>query len=299
MDTVRIFVNRGFVPSLEEVRGFLIGGPVPGDGLESYIATCGDLFLEDGLVCPTGQDALVSKSILRRKSNDHASEKYLEIAKEFAAELASYCPFVRTIALCGSLATGGFSEEDDVDLNIITEDDSRYITYLMANLLGLRYSLQLRDKPRDSLHNMPILPKVICLNVVIEEGWAVPFERQDEQMAFELLLSRPLYGVTYFRELLKVNSWLNSYFPQIYETKHEEEIAHSRSLLGSLLRLFCRPRKARRALDALCKALSWIFYSYVHWSRRNDPEAMARIEFIKRVKEPYEVFQEGRSSLRH
>ncbi len=262
------------------------------DGLESYIAACENLFVEGGLVCLRSHRSLLRKSVRRRQSNLLVSDRYLGVAREFAAELASLCPFVKAIAVCGSLATGGFSEEDDIDFNIVTEDGARYITYLMANLLGLRYSFRMRGKPTDRLHQMPLFPKVICVNVIVEESWATPFVRQDEQMAFELLLSRPLHGAEYFRKLLASNSWLSSYFPQIYRKAQGEEVTPANTLLKSALRLCCRPRLIRRLVDTVCRAISWAFYQYVHWSRRGDPEAVERIEFIRRVKEPYEVFQD-------
>jgi predicted nucleotidyltransferase len=261
--------------------------------LESELVGYDEIRLEEGLICLRGHENLLDRSLERKRSNARLRDTYLSIAREYAAELASLCPFVRTIALCGSLATGGFSEEDDIDLNIITEDGCRYITYLMANLLGLKYSIRLRKKPVDRLHRMPLVPKVICVNVIVEESWTRPFSRQDEQMAFELLVSRPLYGAGYFREMLLSNRWLSSFFPQAYRESEElSEVSTRGTLLASLLRTVCSLRPMRGLLERLSKMISWAFYKFVHWTRRRDPEARERIEFIKRVKEPYEVFQD-------
>ncbi|MFQ5837980.1 MAG: nucleotidyltransferase domain-containing protein [Thermoplasmata archaeon] len=244
------------------------------------------------MVCLKGYEDLLEKSIQRRRSDAELRERYLGIARKYASELATICPFVKTIALCGSLATGGFSEEDDIDLNIITEDGSRYITYLAANLLGLKYSLGLRGKPVDRLHRMPLLPKVICVNLIVEEAWTKPFARQDEQMAFELLVSRPFYGAEYFRRMLESNLWLNLFFPQIYQNEVGQEVRAAKTPFQRALRGVCRSRHIRLLLDRICRMISWALYEYVHWTRRKDQEASERVSYIKRVKEPYEVFQD-------
>lgn len=286
-------VNRGFVPSLCELAQLMLGGSVDPEVLRTRLEDSNRLLLMDGLVYPPGQEELFDHSLQRKRSYVALRDRYTAIAREFAADLASYCPFVKTIALCGSLATGGFSEEDDIDLNIVTEDGRRYVTYLLANLLGLKYSLRLRHKPADRLHRLPLLPKVICVNVIVEEAWTRPFARQDEQMAFELMVSRPLFGQEYFRRMMAANEWVRSFFPQAFEAWDGWREAETRpTLLAAILRALFSRRGLGAALEKASKMVSRAFYEFVHWTRRKDPEAVARIEFIKRVKEPYEVFQD-------
>lgn len=292
LSTIRMFHDRGYVPTVTEVESFLLGGSVPRERLVRVVREIPEIFRENGHVCLKGHENLLDKTFRRRQSNHTDSAFYWSIAREFASDLGAYCPFVKTIAVSGSLATGGFSEEDDVDFNIITEEGARYTTYLMANLLGVKYSLKLRGKPTDALHSMPLLPKVICVNVILEECVTRPFRRQDEQMAFELVQSRPIFGVDYFRKLLASNPWLATYFPQEREDGFVHEVDPRHTLVKSALRILLGRPLLLRFVEGIARTVSWILYEYVHWTRRGEPEALERIEFIKRVKHPYEVFQD-------
>src|SRR5574341_1566110 len=46
-----------------------------------------------------------------------------------------------------SMASGGFSEDDDIDFNIFTERGCKYTMYLLGILLSMKYSVKHRENP--------------------------------------------------------------------------------------------------------------------------------------------------------
>ncbi len=144
----------------------------------------------------------------------------------------------------------------------------------------------------------PFLPKVTCINVVWPGDETVPFARQDEGLAFELARCLPLRGIARFRAMLESNPWIEEYFPQLYGRVWAEEPPREPTAAGRFLAAIGRHPRALRFLEALSFGVSWILYRFVQGSRRGDPEAEERMEFLRRVKYPYEVFQERQEAAR-
>ena len=107
--------------------------------------------------------------------------------------------------MAGSLASGGFRASDDVDLNLIVDDGHRHLAYVMVNLLGLLHALGHRAKPVDDLTRRPLAPRLMTANLILERSQCHPLERQDEDMAYELLVAEPVYGIDTLNEVLEHN----------------------------------------------------------------------------------------------
>lgn len=291
--TLRLFSRWGHAATVSGLAASLLGGPVEPPELRHVLQGMEDVALRGDLVGLSGEEDLLAKTDRRRQAHADLEATYLQVAEEFCHDLVSWCPFVQSVALTGSLASGGFAEGDDVDFDLLVERETKYICYLLGNLLGLKYAWRFRRREVNGHHSTPLLPKITCLNVVWPEDEARPFARRDEAMAFELLRCQPLMGVEHFAEVLDANPWLREYFPQVYERSWEEVVPNGAThpvgkLLGSLRRF---PR-ALDVLEAVSRSLSWALYRFVQWSRRNDDEAVRRMEFLRDVKYPYEVFQD-------
>src|SRR5205807_6401717 len=85
----------------------------------------------------------------------------------------------------------------------------------MVNVLGLAHALAHRAKPVDDLTRRPLAPRLMTANLILERSQLFPLARQDESMAFELLMSEPVYGVDVFREAIDRNPVLVEHFPQL------------------------------------------------------------------------------------
>jgi hypothetical protein len=198
--------------------------------------------------------------------------------------LVELCPFVVSVSIAGSLASGGFLETDDVDLNLVVEDGRRHLAYVAANLLGYGHALRFRGKPVDASTRRPLAPRLMTLNLVLERWQCFPLARQDEDMAFELLQSEPLFGAAFLCQAVKANRGLTEAFPQLAGKTARDRVTPRRRLPRALF-----PRLLDRPAEALGKA-AW---RYMQWTRRRSPEALARVAFVRRTMRPYTLFPDA------
>ena len=136
----------------------------------------------------------------------------------------------------------------------------------------------------DDLTRRPVAPRLMTVNLVLERSQCRPLARQDEDMAFELLMSEPVFGLEAFEELLEHNPALVDHFPQL---------AHKPAPL-----LIATPRRLSRRLypallDRPAQHLGRSAWRYMQWTRRHHPEALARVAFVRATMRPYTLFDEA------
>lgn len=291
--TLRLFSRWGHAVDVRGLAESLLGGPVEHHTLRDVLDGMKGVALHGDLVSLRGEEDLLAKTERRLRAHAELETLYVKVAEEFCHELRSWCPFVRSVALTGSLASGGFADGDDIDFDLFVDPGTKYICYLMGNLLGLKYAWRFRHREVDGHHSTPLIPKITCLNVVWPEDEARPFARRDEDLAYELLRCQPLFGVERFAEVLDANPWLREYFPQLYEQSWQETVPNGTPHpVGNLLDSLRRFPRALRTLEAASRSISWALYRLVQWTRRHDDEAVRRMEYLRDVKYPYEVFQD-------
>jgi len=291
--TLRIANRWGYGLAGDDVARLLYGGPVDAPDVLSALASSRAIVFRDGIATLSGREDLIEKGLSRRRSNNGLASLYFGIAEDFARDLLRHSPFVRAIAVCGSTASGGLEAGDDVDFNLFAEDGTKYIVYLMAVLLGVKYSLLNRRRFGRGTSLLGILRKVTCVNVVFMESHARPFVRQDAFLAFELLRSIPIAGTMDFARTLESNPWLRIHFPQIFNRVFADRVGpQPHSLLGKVQRGIAASPRGRRLLDGACRRIAAAIHRVVRLARERDPEAMARLAFLRRVKFPYDVFQD-------
>ena len=215
----------------------------------------------------------------------HAGD-YIAMTQRFVRALVAWAPFIRSVWIAGSLASGGFRESDDVDLNLVVDDGHRHLAYVAVNALGVLHALGHRSKPVDDLTRRPVAPRLMTANLILERSQLAPLARQDEGMAFELLVSEPVFGVDLFREIVDRNPALLDHFPQLAEK-------------GAPLAIEPAPRaQAPRwlypaALDGAARALGQMAWRYMQWTRRHRPDALARVAFVRETMRPYTLFDDA------
>ena len=291
-ETLRLMHRWGYAPRIEVLSEQLLGGPTTAEHLNRELEARPDLVVQDGFVSLKGYADLIRKSRRRIDSHQGLQAGALTIARDFARDLASSCPMVDCIALSGSLASGGYGPQDDIDFDLFVQPGTKYICYLLAHLVGLRFSWRYRHLRLDEVHRTPLFPKITCVNVVWPEDQAKPFVRRDENMAFELLRCEPLYGAQAFKSALESNLWVRDYFPQAYGREWPTQAKAPPNITGRILEGVRRSPKMLRWLDGTSRKIAWMLYRYVQRSRRSSPRAVARMEFLRQVKFPYEVFQD-------
>jgi len=291
-ETLHLMHDWGYAPTLPVLARDLLGGEVSTDSLEEALRSPQEFQLKDGLVALPGYEFLLDPSKRRQTSNRILNGRARAIAESFAEKLAFLCPYVQCVALSGSVASGGYRPGDDIDFDLIVQSGTKYVCYLAANLIGLRYSWRFRKAKVTGLQRTPFLPKIICINVVWTEDQSRPFLRQDAGMAFELLRCQPLVGADIFGDVLASNAWLSEFFPQLLRRSWLDSVERRSSRIARLLGYIGERPWARRLLNRACRILAWIPYTFVQVSRKGDASARERMEFLRTVKYPYEVFQD-------
>lgn len=155
----------------------------------------------------------VTQSTSSRLEREQMSAAKLDSASRFARLLQRSVPFIRTVAVTGSVAYGSADRWDDIDLFIVTKRNRLWLTALMTLLL-VRLNKLLRLRPS---HLSPF-----CLSYVHDEsGFAKESQmnRTNPLFARELLKAKPIAGADEYRKLLENNDWVRSFYSTPYAAK--------------------------------------------------------------------------------
>ncbi len=144
--TLHLADRRGYGMCLLHISKMLIYGEAEEEQAKLMLSSMPLVSLQNGIYCLRGSENLLSETRRRLLCNGVIVERYESEAVLFSTEYASLCPFIKCIAIAGSMASGGFSEEDDIDINIFTERGCKYTAYLLGILLSLKYSVKHRRK---------------------------------------------------------------------------------------------------------------------------------------------------------
>jgi hypothetical protein len=279
--TVALLRRRGYAVSPARLGELCLGGAISESEAQWTAAADPELTIAEGLVVEHDALAQAGSISVRARSHKDESPAYFRMTVGFVRALVALAPFIRHVSIAGSLASGGFRASDDVDLNLIVDDGHRHLAYVAVNLLGLLHAMRHRSKPVDDLTRRPIAPRLMTANLILERSQCLPLQRQDEDMAFELLVSEPVFGLDAMRELLDANRPLLEHFPQLAEKQ-------PRVLVDAWKRApsFLYPS----ALDVPAEWLGNAAWAYMQWTRRNRPDALARVAFVRATMRPYTLF---------
>ena len=282
--TVALLGRRGYAVTPSRLAELCLGGPVSADDVRWAVAASPDLAIAEDLVVE--REAVVRAAAIRHRSLGHESQSspYIELTLAFVRTLVAAAPFVRSVSIAGSLASGGFRASDDVDLNLIVDDGHRHLAYVVVNFLGLLQAMRHRGKPVDDLTRRPIAPRLMTANLILERSQCRPLARQDEDMAFELMVGEPVFGLDSLREVVERNPALLVHFPQLESRPAPLLVDAPRRRLPSAL--------YPRWLDAPARAFGESAWRYMQWTRRNHPEALARVAYVRSTMRPYTLFDE-------
>jgi hypothetical protein len=279
--TAAILERRGYAVTPARLGELCLGGPLSEQKVLAAVAASSELESCHGLVLPAGL-AGTGPAILRRAEAHQANAAgCLALAMSFVRTLVRLSPYVLSVSIAGSLASGGYLVSDDVDLNLIVEDGYRHVVYVAVNVLGMAHALRHRGKPVDTHTRRPLAPRFMTANLILERSQCFPLARQDEDMAYEFLASLPVYGIAPWREVVTANPGLCQHFPQLEDRQFETVV------LG-------RPALPRwlfpAVLDGPACALGHTAWRYMQWTRRKRPDALARVTYVRETMQPYALF---------
>src|SRR5438034_9122055 len=212
--TVALLRRRGYALGPARLGEICLGGHVSELEVRWAAAAAHDLAIAEDLVVE--RDAVAHAGAIRARAVSHPTESlpYLALTRSFVRNLVAAAPFIRSVSIAGSLASGGFRPSDDVDLNLIVDDGHRHLAYVVVNVLGLAHAMRHRAKPVDDLTRRPLAPRLMTANLILERSQYLPLQRDDEDMAFEFLIGEPVFGLEAIAEVLDANPVLLEHFPQ-------------------------------------------------------------------------------------
>lgn len=280
--SVALLRRRGYALSPGRLGAMCIGGAISETEVRRAVAASADLAVVHELVVE--RDHLPRLDEIRSRANGHdaASERYIAMTVRFVRALVGAAPFIRSVWIAGSLASGGFRDSDDVDLNLVVDEGHRHLAYVAVNTLGLLHALRHRGKPVDDLTRRPIAPRLMTANLILERSQLRPLARQDEGMAFELMVSQPVFGFDVFRQIVDANPELTRHFPQLAEKTAPFAIPAPRTRMPGWI--------YPAALDGSARALGMAAWRYMQWTRRHHPDALDRVAFVRETMRPYTLF---------
>lgn len=280
--TVSLLRRRGYAVPPSRLAALCAGGSLSEAEVRWAVAASLDLSIAEDLV--VDHRSLDRVAEIRRRARAHLtdSQAYVEMTRRFVRTLIKVAPFVRSVSIAGSLASGGFRASDDVDLNLIVDDGYRHIAYVAVNSLGLLHALGHRAKPVDDLTRRPLAPRLMTANLILERSQCLPLERQDEDMAFELLIAEPVFGLKTIHELIEVNPVLLDHFPQLTEKRAPLLIDPPAWRMPAA--------SFPKFLDRAARAVGEAAWRYMQWTRRDRPDALARVAYVRSTMRPYTLF---------
>jgi hypothetical protein len=287
--TVALLSRRGFALGPDRLAALCLGGAISEKNVRWAVAASPGLTIEHGLVLTLSDSGRAGAIASRAAAHDSDAPRYLEMTVRFVHTLVAFAPFIRSVSIAGSLASGGFRASDDVDLNLIVDDGRRHLAYVAVNVLGLLHASGHRSKPVDDLTRRPLAPRLMTANLILERSQCHPLLRQDEDMAFEMAMSQPVFGPDVFDEVVQANPALLEHFPQL-------------GYRSPALVMDPSPRPRIPAwifpsgLDGVARRVGGAAWHYMQWTRRGKPEALARVAYVRATMRPYSLFDEQGSS---
>ena len=153
----------------------------------------GQVEQQDGFHFLAGRDEIVDT----RKARETRSRKLLPIALRYGRILGSL-PFVRMVALTGSLAVLNISKNADFDYMLVTAKGRVWT----ARAFALLFNRLVRP-----------FGHTICPNLIVSES-ALEWHLHDLYSARELVQMIPISGMDVYRQVMEVNSWVVEFVPQ-------------------------------------------------------------------------------------
>lgn len=178
----------------------------------------------DGLFFPAGRGDLPGT----RRRREAVSRRLLEREQRIVS-FVSRTPFVRMVAVSGSLAHLNAEGSADLDLFVITAPHRVWSVTLsvlvVARLLGCRRRL--------------------CLNYIVSEQ-ALAIEPDDLFSANQIIHLRPVYGHEVFERFVGANAFVRRYYPNFaVDAASRTAVSRLKSALEALLSLGTAPLMER------------------------------------------------------
>ena len=139
------------------------------------------------------------KIVYFREQREQRSQELLPYALAYG-RIMGFLPFIRMVALTGSLAVHNVSQDEDFDYMLVTQPGRLWTARAFVLLLG-RFTRLVRH--------------TICPNVIVAED-SLEWRLHDMYSARDLCQMIPITGMNVYQSLMKANGWVMDYLPNAY-----------------------------------------------------------------------------------
>jgi hypothetical protein len=180
-----------FPLTVDEIHRFLVT-PATKDEISKSIINIKEVNSINGFHFLAGRAEIVNIRLYR----ETASRKAFDLAM-FYGRILGKLPFIRMVALTGSLAMLNLSKNPDMDYMLVAASGRVWTARAFAILLG-KFS--------------KLFGHTICPNLIISER-ALEWPSHDLYSAREFCQMIPITGLDMYLCLRKANAWVESFFP--------------------------------------------------------------------------------------
>jgi len=135
--------------------------------------------------------------VKQRLAGNQMAKAIMKKALKMSKKIASF-PYVKGVALSGSISKGYFNQDDDIDFFVITRPNRLWVARTFLILYKKIFLLNSK--------------KYFCVNYFISSNNLLIAEK-NKFTAMELVTLMPTYGQTIFNEFIDKNQWALNFFP--------------------------------------------------------------------------------------
>jgi predicted nucleotidyltransferase len=137
--------------------------------------------------------------VKKRITGNNEAKKIMPKAKKVASYISKF-PFIKGVAISGSLSKGYYDDESDFDFFVITKSKRVWISRLF---LAIYKRLFLKNSYKE-----------FCINYFVSTS-TLEIEEKNRFTATEIATVIPLFGKNEFSDFYNANDWVKKYFPNI------------------------------------------------------------------------------------
>src|SRR2546430_11853206 len=115
--TIALLDRRGYAVSPRRLSELCLGGPVAEADVRWAVAADAELAIAEDLVVQRSALGRAADIRSRSAAHSHQSAAYVGLAVEFIRTLVSVAPFITSVSIAGSLASGGVCQIPGADLD--------------------------------------------------------------------------------------------------------------------------------------------------------------------------------------
>lgn len=136
----------------------------------------------------------------------------IEQGYDFGIYLLERNPFIKLLAISGSLASNDAEKHEDNDFFIVSKEDRVWECFAACIFYGFVYSKKIH-KPR----------QFFCFNYLIDENHVGEEIKIDKMSARELLNLKVIYGNEFYKRILKNNRDILNFYPVEYKGRLNDD----------------------------------------------------------------------------